>query len=460
MNTRRSATTALLALALLGLCGASILTVYGSYRALERSGLTVALGNQNERAEVEATTRIEADLPRKIVIELSAGDVRIAVGPDDSIEMKERREAWEGDAAAAQRAADAMSLEQRRDGDTLFLSWNVTERFIVGDRGGPDAIHIDLQLPADIEVSVRSGQGAIEIEGLAAPVEARVDFGSIQLKGLRASTTASSQNGSLVARDIQAGGGDIRLSSEHGTVEAEGLAGTKIGLMSRGGQLDARDLKASESLAIESEFGSMDVANFVAEGMTATARSGAMQLREGQVAKTLEIEGGFGEIELDRVAAGRYAIRSETGSVGVFGASGPLAIEIEFGDLRIEAAEAVELDLVTRKGSVDFEGSLKSGVAHRVESEFGDIQLSLPADADLDIRLETEFGSLSSALPIEREGANDRNHLAGRLNRGGTELRAKTNTGSIRLDVLAGAASDSALESDSPAESASPSEDE
>jgi hypothetical protein len=120
----------------------------------------------------------------------------------------------------------------------------------------------------------------------------------------------------------------------------------------------------------------------------------------------------------------------------VGGAEGKLKAYTDFGSIKIEKAQDVTLDLKTNSGSVEFSGSLGAG-PHMVQSEFGEIVLTLPADAKLDVDLSTDFGNINSDLPItvtlNGNSNSDGDQIVGSINGGGDQFTAQTNSGSVTI---------------------------
>ena len=68
------------------------------------------------------------------------------------------------------------------------------------------------------------------------------------------------------------------------------------------------------------------------------------------------------------------------------GVKGKLKAHTDFGGVKIDNAQAVTLDVNTKSGTVEFSGSLGTG-PHIVSSDFGEIDLTLPADSKLNVDL-------------------------------------------------------------------------
>ena len=98
-------------------------------------------------------------------------------------------------------------------------------------------------------------------------------------------------------------------------------------------------------------------------------------------------------------------------------------------------AENATLDLSSNNGSVTFSGSLGAG-PHMLESDFGNIKISLPAETALDVDLETDFGRITSDFSLTIQGEISDNHRVGTINGGGATLTVKTNNGNISLQLF------------------------
>jgi hypothetical protein len=72
-----------------------------------------------------------------------------------------------------------------------------------------------------------------------------------------------------------------------------------------------------------------------------------------------------------------------------------------------------------------------------VVSDFGSINLTLPADSKLDVDLSTSFGNIQSDLPItvtlNGSSNSDGDEIVGSINGGGDQLTAQTNSGSVTI---------------------------
>jgi DUF4097 and DUF4098 domain-containing protein YvlB len=155
-----------------------------------------------------------------------------------------------------------------------------------------------------------------------------------------------------------------------------------------------------------------------------------------RVSQEIKVQDDFGEIELDQALAASYDLHTNSGSITVLGAKGRLKAYTDFGGIKIEDAQGVTLDVETNSGTVEFSGSLGTG-PHLVVSDFGEIDLTLPADTKLNVDLSTDFGRIQSDLPItvtlNGTSNSDGDQVVGSINGGGDEFTAQTNSGSVTI---------------------------
>ena len=68
----------------------------------------------------------------------------------------------------------------------------------------------------------------------------------------------------------------------------------------------------------------------------------------------------------------------------------------------------------------------------RLETSAGNIDVSLPATATVDIDASTSVGEIFSHLPLETRDV-DKEHLRGKLNGGGKSVKLETSAGNITI---------------------------
>jgi DUF4097 and DUF4098 domain-containing protein YvlB len=235
---------------------------------------------------------------------------------------------------------------------------------------------------------------------------------------------------------IQAGRENIELASNFGTISLRNASANDITLDSSSGRIILREVRATGAIHAETDFGDISFENGSSASLSIATSSGRVYLEKLRVREEIEVQNDFGEIELDQARSASYDLHTNSGSIVVSGSNGKLKAYTDFGGIRVEDAETVTLDLKTNSGSVQFSGSLGTG-PHLVKSDFGEIDLTLPPDSELNVDLSTDFGSIKSDLPITviltGTSSSEGDQIVGSINGGGDQFTAETSSGSVTI---------------------------
>jgi DUF4097 and DUF4098 domain-containing protein YvlB len=215
--------------------------------------------------------------------------------------------------------------------------------------------------------------------------------------------------------------GDATLSNVKGDID----------LKTNAGSLRLSD--AQGKIKLQSDFGEIRLEQVTADTLEIESNAGAIKLKQVTVKETVTAKTEFGNVTLDQVIAKSYDLKTNAGKIEVSGAGGSLKAAADFGSIEVTGGEKVELDLKSNSGSIRYSGSLGEG-PHSVRTDFGSITLTLPKDSALNLSLKTDFGSIKSDLPLS--GSQSRTSWVGTTNGGGASLTAKTNNGSVAIEIL------------------------
>jgi len=139
-----------------------------------------------------------------------------------------------------------VQIRESQAGDRVDLSVRIPHRpFTYTSRGR--SIHVDLQVPRQIQSDVRTGDGNIDIQGIAGETRLRTGDGHIEALSLDGSLHAESGDGHVRVRgrlDM------LTLHTGDGSIDADVLPGSK---MSAGWRVETGD--GSVTLRLPSNFG-------------------------------------------------------------------------------------------------------------------------------------------------------------------------------------------------------------
>jgi DUF4097 and DUF4098 domain-containing protein YvlB len=167
----------------------------------------------------------------------------------------------------------------------------------------------------------------------------------------------------------------------------------------------------------------------VAGPVEASAGSGSIELDD--IGKRAEARAGSGTIRATGIAGG-FDARTGSGSVSfVQTAPGDVAIATGSGNVELRGVEGA-LHARTGSGRIAVEG--RPTGTWDLEAGSGSIRLELPRDAAFELDARTGSGSLDSNHPVTVQGTLDRGRMRGTVRGGGPLLRARTGSGSVRID--------------------------
>jgi hypothetical protein len=126
-----------------------------------------------------------------------------------------------------------------------------------------------------------------------------------------------------------------------------------------------------------------------------------------------------------------FGARTIRGIVEARGLESDVTAATRAGDISVTTSGAVQARTVEGQVRVLLRpGSAQAPIV--LQSVSGSLSLTVPAGADLDIRAETS-GALSTDFPLKREAAAGRTRLSGVLGRGGRDVLAFSETGSVEV---------------------------
>ena len=122
------------------------------------------------------------------------------------------------------------------------------------------------------------------------------------------------------------------------------------------------------------------------------------------------------------------------------------------GSLRAKSLFADNIGLQTVSGKIDLANATGNLTAKTVSGDVsatferftnnvtinttsGDTKLTLPEDAQFEIRLDTVSGKINSEFPITMNSLNNRN-VEGKVGNGSNKIQVKSVSGGVRLEVL------------------------
>lgn len=168
------------------------------------------------------------------------------------------------------------------------------------------------------------------------------------------------------ALSIRESTGDVQIPRE--------LRFGTIGIEASTGDIDCR-ASASGEVQITTETGDIRVEGMRAKAIRLSVSTGRVEARDVSCEGALNITVSTGRTELTELSCGSLSSKGSTGSLIMKNVTvaGTLQAERSTGDIRMEACDAAEINLVTDTGNVT--GSLRSEKIFMPKSDTGSIQV-------------------------------------------------------------------------------------
>jgi DUF4097 and DUF4098 domain-containing protein YvlB len=385
-------------------------------------------------ATAEENKTLNVKGPVTLKVRDDAGDVTVVSGREEKkVQVKVVKTGAGMTQAGAEKDLKNIKYEIKQVGDTITLTY---ERENLNIDNSVDTVDFIVIVPLETSVEVRASFGEINVTDTNGKVSIVNSFGDVTLLNVEGGVKVETQSGAVDATSIHSGSASINLHSGFGSVTLKGANSKDITLTSNSGVLEMSDVRASGRVEMTTEFGDVRFENGSANSLTVETSSGKVTLEALTLRGAIAAKSEFGEIGLEQVKATSYDLDTNSGSITVDGASGKVKAHSGFGSVTVTNADSVTLDLHTQSGPVEFEGSLGEG-PHTVNTDFGEIKLTLPADSALNVDLETDFGKITSEIPITvvLSGDVEKSHQTGTMNEGGAQLTVETQSGNISIQA-------------------------
>ncbi len=424
-----------LGIAVLAVCAASILAILPVLRQIGAGNIQWnALSVNRISADAVEEHRAAVDGPAQLKISTPYGKVEItAVQGSREMVVSAHKSAWGGTQATADSLLQKTKVIVAQTGNSVNVSvaTPVEVDFL---HIGPAAISVDftVSVPVECSVDASSASGDVSLTGTTGEAILHSDFGKVDAMQIQGALTARSSSGDVTVQSVQAAASAVQAESNFGKVQILQSSGKDLAARSSSGEVSASGDNFTGLVNLSTSYGDVDAAGLKAGWFSARTDSGKVALQGVQVAAGLTARSGFGDVEMKTSTALSYDLSTNSGHVTAEDAQGAIKAHSDYGDVTVSGKDAV-LDLSSNSGSVTFTGSL-GNAASVLHSNFGDIHINLPADAQFSADLSTNFGSIHSEFPIVAT-TTDSTHLVGTVGSSGPSIKASTNSGSVNLSI-------------------------
>jgi hypothetical protein len=393
-----------------------------------------------------------------VEVQNAFGDVAVRAGEPGKVSVSLRKVVYRPQEEEARAFAERLRIVVREESGRLVLTTNREDldRERPGGRQVGFETHLEVTVPADTPLTVRSEHGGIDASGVAqadlagsfdgvkaeripGPLKIAVHHGGAAVREIGGTLTLTGTHGDVTVEDvkgavsIQAEHASLRLarlgpatlSTTHGDITVDGVAGDLEARAEKGG-VEA-DHVAGRVVA-SSTFDDVVVRHVDGEARL-RAEHGGVQAED--VLGPVIAEASFSDVRLLRIGKDAQ-VTVEHGGVDARGLAGAVRVKSSGDDVSLDGfASAVDVD--AERGSVDL--SPAGAITHQVtvRSQHGGITLRVPSGSDLDLEADAQPGDLDVDLPGFAADRSTESSTAGRVGKGGIAVKLTARHGDVRV---------------------------
>jgi putative adhesin len=392
--------------------------------------------NISSQLEESKTLKVDTAKPLTLKVADDAGDVTITGGDVETVQIKVVKTAYDSSQARADAEVKGIKYTIEQTGGTITLKYELPKSMNFSNN--VNTVDFVVTVPHEVTVDVNGHMGAVSVASTKGHVDIKNDFGDVTTQDIEGALTVQTNSGEVNATSILAGSENIDLHSDFGSVTLKKAGGNDITLSSNSGAIALSEVRATGDITTNTDFGGTKYENGSADSLHTETKSGKVSLTKININKQIFAKDDFGDIDLEQALAASYDLHANSGAITVDGAKGKLKVDSDFGNITINNAQSVILTVETNSGTVEFSGTLGEG-PHFIKSDFGSIDISLPADSALNVDIKTDFGKIKSDLPVtvtlNGESNSNGDHVVGSINGGGEQLTVQANSGNINIKV-------------------------
>ncbi len=177
----------------------------------------------------------------------------------------------------------------------------------------------------------------------------------------------------------------------------------------------------------------------VPPGMSLVIHSGSGPITAEGVQGDMSLEGDASQVTVSGGGNGHVHVRTIGGPVKLTNISnGHVEITSVSGDVTLNSVSGSFLSVNTTKGKIIFDGDVTPGASYTLSTHSGDIDMTLPASASVDITARSVSGKVQNDFPFQAKAhpsftvAQGRS-FAGTSNAGSSGVQLRSFSGNIRV---------------------------
>jgi len=231
---------------------------------------------------------------------------------------------------------------------------------------------------------------------------------------------------------------DIKGSAGHQVVIAATTHSDKVEVIC--GQSGNRVQATTHFLQrTEGPDGRVEYLVLVPSDASVTVRAPSGPITAGKLRGDVSVEGDTAQVEVRDVSNAHVHVRTISGPVSLGNISnGHVEITSLSGNVQLDAVTGRKVAVNTAKGSIRYNGDFAGGGDYMLVNHSGNIDVTLPASASLDLTARSIAGSVENDFPLKQQQhptstITAGHSFAGTSNSGASTVQLRSFSGKIRV---------------------------
>jgi len=170
-----------------------------------------------------------------------------------------------------------------------------------------------------------------------------------------------------------------------------------------------------------------------------TVRAAGGPIRVEKLRSDMTLEGDTAQVTVQDCSNAHVHIRTVTGPVTLSNiGNGHVEVTSVNGDVQLTSVNGPKVSVNTTKGNIRYKGDFAGGGDYSFNSHAGDIEVSLPTSASVDLSARSVAGTVEQDFPLHQKShlafqPNPGRSFAGTSNTGASSVQLRSFSGKIRV---------------------------
>jgi DUF4097 and DUF4098 domain-containing protein YvlB len=247
-------------------------------------------------------------------------------------------------------------------------------------------------------------------------------------------------------------GASVRVTNESGPVDIKGAAGRQVVIIATT-HSDKVEVDCDQSgnriqatthflQRADSAEGRVDYQVLVPLDARVTVRAPSGPITAERMRGDLTLEGDAARVDVRDAGNAHVHVRTISGPVTLGNISnGHVEVTSLSGDVQLDAVSGPKVSVNTAKGSIRYNGDFGGGGDYMLVNHSGNIDVTLPASASVDLSARSISGSVENDFPLKQKqhptfSISQGRSFAGTSNSGASSVQLRSFSGKIRVKQL------------------------